>query len=499
MKRTFSLFLAILMLAVSLTACASDPISTPDDTTPAAETTTGETEPKETGRADAKDNIPADFTLNGKTMGIYIRSGMQKLDWDGGGEESGDVIYDAVYRRTQKVMERLDVGFELTALGGTWQEFGKGMEQNIMAGDDVWQIVFTTGNAAIQSSRDYLFQDLSKNKYIDFDQPWWWVDAMKELSLDGNKIRYLVGDISLTNYTKAGAMFFNKVKLESAGYKSDDLYKMVIDRKWTYDKLGEMAAASYIDVNGDGVVNDGDQYGLLVMNNEAIRHLEFTGNIRLFSRDESGYPYLDYDMESAVQFVDMMNKLLYQTKGCSFTKGSAYEAAKFATGETVFMANRLESATGAALRDMEDDFGIIPNPMVSEAQGEYYGIIHNSSDYVTIPMTCKNPDEAGAVIEALCSESYRSVVETFYESALKAKYSRDSYSGQCIDIICDTCVKNFIYEYNGVVKGGALVGDEILNNRNELASKYAAQKDVTDQKIKDLIEKYIKAEADLNG
>jgi len=499
MKKTLSLLLAALMLAGAMTACSGG--DTTDDTTKAADTTTApvETGPVVTERKDAKDNIPADFTLNGKTMGIYIRSGMQKLDWDGGGEETGDVIYDAVYNRTQKVMERLKVNFELTSLGGTWQEFGKGMEQNIMAGDDTWQIVFTTGNAAIQSSRDYLFQDLTKNKYIDFDQPWWWTDAMKELSLDGSKIRYLVGDISMTNYSKAGAMFFNKVKLESAGFKSDDLYKMVIDRKWTYDKLGEMAAASYVDVNGDGVVNDGDQYGFYLMNNEAVRHLEFTGNIRRYSRDANGYPYLDYDQERATQFIDMMNKLLYETKGCSFTKGSAHDSTKFSTGATVFYSYRLESATGATLRDMEDDFGIIPNPMMNEEQGEYYGIIHNSSDYVTIPMTCKNPDEAGAVIEALCSESYRSVVETYYESALKAKYSRDSYSGQCIDIICDTNVKNFIYEYNGVVKGGVLIGDEILNNRNEFASKYAAQKDSTNQKIQDLIEKYIKAEADLAG
>lgn len=121
--------------------------------------------------------------MNGAALGVYTRSGsIRQRDLDGGGEESGDVINDAVYRRTRSVEERLALTFEITEVEGAWQEFGKGMEQNILAGDDVWQIVFTTGNASIQSSRDHLFQNLSDNRYIDLEQPWWWKDAMAELS-----------------------------------------------------------------------------------------------------------------------------------------------------------------------------------------------------------------------------------------------------------------------------------------------------------------------------
>ncbi|MBE6561328.1 MAG: hypothetical protein E7662_09380 [Ruminococcaceae bacterium] len=500
MKKTLAALLASLMLVVPMAACSDGGDDTPaGGDTSAAETTTGETTPAETGRADVKDNIPDDFNLNGKTLGIYMRAGsIRKYDFDGGGEESGDVIFDAVYQRTRTVEDRLKFKFELTEVSGKWQDFGTGMEQNIMAGDDVWQIVFTTGNAAIQSSRDHLFQDVSQNKYIDFDQPWWWTNAMKELSLDGKKIRYMVGDIHLQNYLTAGSMFFNADKLTDGGYKAEDLYQMVIDRKWTYDKLREMSAAMYKDLNGDGQVNDGDMYGLLVINKELIRHLEFTGNVRRYSRDNNGYPYLDYDQERSVKMIDTLNKLLYETKGNEY-RAVAIDYKPFATGNAAFFAGRLSYATTTAFREMEDNYGIIPNPMLDEAQGEYTNIIHNSSDYVTIPVTCKNADEAGAVIEAMCAESYRSVIEIFYESALKMKYSRDSYSGQCIDIIRDTSVKNFIYEYTGVVKGGVMIGEEVANNRNNFASAYAAQKEATDKNIQNLIDKYIKAEAGLNG
>ena len=79
------------------------------------------------------------------------------------------------------------------------------------------------------------------------------------------------------------------------------------------------------------------------------------------------------------------------------------------------------------------------------------------------------------------------------------KYSRDALSGQCIDIIRDTSVKSFIYEYTLVVKGGVMIGDQVVKNQNNFASAYAAQKTATDKAIQNLIDKYVKLDADLAG
>ncbi len=501
MRRLISALLALMMLAPVLAACSDDPALPADDSTAdaAAETTVPvETAPAETARADAKDNLPEDMNLGGKSIGILFISAARKNDFDGGGEETGDTVNDAVLQRTRNVEERLNFTFELTEIAGKWSEFGKQMEQNIMAGDDLWQMVITPGNASIGSGRDYLFQDLSNNKYIDPSQPWWWEDPIREMSLDGKKIRYLIGDICLSNYTTTGAMYFNKNLLIDNNYNPDELYQMVIDRKWTYDKLQEMSASMYDDLNGDGQVNAGDTYGLVVINVELIRHMEFTGNVRHYSRDENGYPYLDYDKERAVLLIDTLNKLLYETKGNEY-RDASIEYTTFAGGSAAFYAGRLSYATTAAFREMEDDYGIIPYSMLDLEQGEYNTLIHSSNRYVTVPITCKTPDEAGAVIEAMCSESYRVVVEPFFESALKMKYARDSYSGQCIDIIRDTARKYFVNDYNAVVKGGIMITDQVKKNQNNFASAYAAQKEATDKNIQNLVEKYIKADADLAG
>ncbi len=502
MKKFASALLALLMLAPALAACSDgdSDSGTPsaDDTTVSADTTAAETEPKETGRADMKDNLPADLNLNGRTMGVSVRTSQRTTDFDGGGEETGDLVNDAVYHRTLSVEERLKVKFQVTEGASKWQDYGKELEANILAGDDIWQIVITPANATMASSRDYLFQELSDNKYIDLDQPWWWKEPTMEIAPVRNKYRYLVGDICLSCYTTAGALFFNANRLTNGGYNTDDLYKTVIDRKWTYDKLREMSAALYNDVNGNGSVDKGDIYGLIVINKELIRHMEFTGNIRHYSRDENGHPYLDYDQERTVKMIDTLNKLLYETKGNEY-RNESISYTPFSEGGAAFFAGRLSYATTANFREMEDNYGIIPYPMLDEGQGEYTNLIHGSNNYITVPITCKTPDDSGAVIEALCAESYRTVVEPFYESALKMKYSRDSYSGQCIDIIRDTSEKYFINEYNNVVKGGLMITDQVAKGENNFASAYASQKAVTDQKIKDLIAANLKADNDRKG
>ncbi len=502
MKKYLSLLLASLMLASALTACAGSPADPAVDGTATDGTTApAETEPvaTETKREDTKDNLPADLNLKGLAVNIITRdaSSIRPYDVDGGGEESGDIVKDAVYQRNRKVEERLDVKFNVTASTETWKNVGNLMESTILAGDDTWNLYFAQGNMSYSSKRDYLFQDLSKNKYIDYDQPWWWTDAMEELSLDGTMIRYLVGDIVLNNYTRSSAMYFNKDLYKSALGNPDDLYQLVIDRKWTYDKLMEYATKSYVDVNGDGKVGEGDRYGLYVGYNQWLNNFAFSSDATVYTRHADGYPVLALDLDRAQSHLEKLNKLFWETTGATFVDAKEVDnRTLFASGGTVFYAGRLHDALNAEHRDMAAEYGIIPYPLQDEKQEEYYGIIDNSGNYPCVPVTCTYPDDIGAVVEAMCSESYRSVILPFYETALKTKYSRDSMSGQCIDIIIDTCTINFIYTYNTAIGGGNFLPALIKTNSNDLASAYAAKVETINKNIVELVASMQKLSAD---
>ena len=53
-----------------------------------------------------------------------------------------------------------------------------------------------------------------------------------------------------------------------------------------------------------------------------------------------------------------------------------------------------------------------------------------------------------AVLEAMCSETYRSVTPKLYESALKTQYAPDDVYGQIVDIIYNSATTDIIYVYS---------------------------------------------------
>ena len=54
-----------------------------------------------------------------------------------------------------------------------------------------------------------------------------------------------------------------------------------------------------------------------------------------------------------------------------------------------------------------------------------------------IPITVPNPDEISAVLEAMCAETWRKVVPTYSDIALKGKYMSDPQSRDMFDLIIE--------------------------------------------------------------
>jgi len=487
MKKLLALTLAVLMLLPAMAACNKNT----DD--PAGTTAPAETEPAETldpnDRRNAKDNLPADFNMNGETVGVLTRHTYRQIDWDGADAVESDVLAQAVFNRTEAVQERLGLIFELTDLDLHYNDYGKTIEENIMAGDDTWSIILAAGNASIRLGYDHLFQDVSGNPYLDFDQPWWATTVMEEMSVNGKIIRYMMGDAIMNTYLWAYVSFFNKRIYEDNFGDPDELYKKAIAGEWYYDDLMTMCEAVLDDVNGDGKRDEDDTYGVYFVNPGALAYMERAANFRMYSRDEDGLPYLDHDTERGMEVLEKMYKVVWETPGVynEFNKWGN-DAEYFAQGNVLFCINSLDRVLGDYMRNMEDDYGILPMPLVDEKQTEYVAPITTSATFLVIPKTCQD-DRIGGVIEALASESYRSVVEVFYESALKMKYSRDSYSGQCIDIIKNALYKDFISEYSGHFGeiAGQILRYCVENQSKSYQSMYKGQAQAANKKISDFL------------
>lgn len=478
LKQIFSALLAAVLL-LPLAACNSNEPDAASDT-PISETTSNissETETEDPSlRKNAKDNLPDDLDLNGTTINVLAWDHMySRYDLFGDEELSGDIVFNAINNRNNTVEERLNCVINtMLSPDPKWADFASLIQKTVSAGDDVYSIILGMGNSTIQYGNDKYFMDVSGLKYLDFDQPWWWKESIDELSLDGKTYLYLVGDMQLSNYLASGAVYFNKRLYENAIGSSDALYELVINGGWTWDKLHEYCETGSQDLNGDGELTEDDLMGSILGHSVLLGMMEYTADVRRSSRDENGYVQLDYDLERAATITQKLYNLLYETKGFRYDKDNYTKATAFSSGKMLFYIERLNQATSAELRDMEDDYGIIPMAKADDTQTEYMSLVQNAAMNVAIPVTCSNPDDAAAVLEALNAESYRSVVESFYETALKNKYSRDSYSGQCIDMIANSAKRFVIYEYtNQWANAGTLISDCVAAKNTDFASAYA--------------------------
>jgi len=151
--------------------------------------------------------------------------------------------------------------------------------------------------------------------------------------------------------------------------------------------------------------------------------------------------------EDAVTLAEKLNKLFWQPGSYHALNGNDIRDQQFMEGNTLFCGgSMLYSAEN--YRDMEYEFGIVPFPKLDESQKEYRSLVHDAAMLTAVNGSSKNLDIAGAVMEALCAETSRTVLPAYYETALKIKYTRDNKSAQMIDLIHDNMYTNFVFAYN---------------------------------------------------
>lgn len=113
-----------------------------------------------------------------------------------------------------------------------------------------------------------------------------------------------------------------------------------------------------------------------------------------------------------------------------------------------------------------------------------------------IPVTTQIFDEATATLEALCTQSYRTVIPVYYDMALKVKYTRDNTAATIIDMIKNAAQTDFAYAYNYALNNAGLICRTMLGNKNyNVASEWARVQKGAEKGLKDIIELYHQLDA----
>ncbi len=448
------------------------------------------------GDTDSQLGLP-ELDYTGETFRLITAEGylnVPEMNSNSDSEESDatDVIGQAKYKQFLNTAERLGVDFEFYVatpyeIASTW------VYTAVNSWSDDYDAVFTVDTNTRMMAEMGFFKTLSELPYINLDNPWWSKDYIESVSLNPTDPYLLFGSITYNQAVeRISCVFFNKRLLEEIhGMKDTDLYQLVLDGKWTIDKLLELSKGVYTD-NGDGVRNAQDVYGYIASGPESLNELVFSSGLEFTGRDENGFPTLQLNNERSIGLAEKLLSLLKDVGYCDTfkdnTEGIYFPYAhRFAEGKGLFLVQRFFSSSINA--DMEDDFGMIPMPKYDEDTEGYRSIVTTFVNWGAVPVTAERTDMVSATLESLAYEGYKHVVPAYFENTLKLRYTRGDlgYESQMLDLIVDGVNTDFIY-VNTLGGLGDIFYEVFQQGENVFASTYDSYERVAKVKLEQMIE-----------
>ena len=363
---------------------------------------------------------------------------------------TGEPINDSMYARDMMLEEKYGVNIEYIQIAGNNNNAGcTALDKEVRAGGTTYDIAVSLaqGGCFEKLAMDNILYNLLDAPYLSLQSPWWSKLIHDNLQYN-NKLFYTGGDIMPTMADAPAVTFVNLDLLNDYGIENN-LYELVFDGKWTIDVLAEIIKDKNIDVNQDGSMEALDDFFGLVSQYNTLTTNGFCASLgmNLSTEKSDGDIVLDLDSELSVHKIELLTDLIKELK---YTDQEHIIDHTFRTGNALFLSHYMISLR-RYLREMEDNYGILPMAKYDEKQESYISFVNAwTSGFVAIPQTA-NVDKSAFLMEAMAYASYELIRPNIYEVTFKDKISRDSESARIIDIIIETCYLdlNSIYNFGG--------------------------------------------------
>ena len=422
-KRFTALLLALLMAGSTFVACGSN-TEDPDDT---KASTTASTETEDD--SELKDALPNDLNYGNKEI-VFISGDQLTAE-----ELINEPVSDIIYERNKLVESRLNVKIDCISDSDPVNK----IITSINGGSDDYDVLVDFCWKTAPRFAEGYFTDLRKTKYLDFEKIWWNQSFNDVVSY--NDAQYAVtGDMTLSLYRRAYATVFNKKLFTDAGQKY--LYDYVEDGTWTLDKQTAMIPLFHKD-NGNQVQDSsGDIYGFVTNDFIYVDPYWAACEIDIIKKNYDGDYEWAFDTEKMYEMADKILALYYATDGGTYVETDDFAAEEtvvnmFSSGYAAMATLCIEHLEGAKMRQMTDEYGVVPMPKYEESQSTYNSQMHDGFQIACIPTTAMGEqlDMVSAVLEAMASSSYKLVRPVYYETTLRTKIAQDPQSSEMMDMV----------------------------------------------------------------
>ncbi|MCQ2433250.1 MAG: hypothetical protein MJ175_11660 [Clostridia bacterium] len=438
MNRRFipALLLSAILLA-SVSCGASADTEKPKDTAPV--TAPSVTEAVTETAAPEDDRPPLDLPdanyggYEFRVLEFDLNNFVKYYDFDWSTDNAGELINDAVMKRNMTIEDRYNV--KIRAINEDAPD--SKARAAITAGDDAYDVVEMYINRAMALAADGMFYNFYEIPHISMDKPWWDQQIQRDLAIL-DQMYVMTGDISIYDEELNYCVYFNKNIVKT--YDLPDMYQLVRDNKWVFETMMEMGKNVSRDLNGDGVRDEHDSYGVLTDSGMMFLYY-YTSGCTIAELDENRMPYITAGSDRALRITDRLVEFMKDTDTVLWASKCSNT---WTTLDQVFMEDRALFRPGSVYdiiyyRNMNADFGILPYPKYDAEQETYYHLIATQAcPGLCIPTTAPDLDRTGLLLEALAYESRPTVTKAYYDVNLYSKLTRDNDSGDMFDIIFST-------------------------------------------------------------
>jgi len=463
MKKKLSFIIAIVMLLQAVfIGCASSgnnlPAENPDSSA-GTENPNESTESTET--ASPYDSLtPQNY--DGYTFRFFTEGSNYGITMMDAEDITAEVVNDAIYVRNRYIEKELNLVFSDT--WADWTEPRDRIKIMVTADTDEFDVMLMGVYLMASLKKEHMLNlyDLSG---INWNDPWWEKEIRDVYEIKG-KLYFSHSPMNLHYYESLVPILFNKqIALER---NIEDLYAVVREGKWTYDKMASIASGVIDDRNGDGVYKSTDDLFGIAASTNLVAFMVPGGDCQIIVPDETGYPSFPGLTEKLTGIVSELAKT-FSTPNMLIENGEYIR--EFQNQHSFFFLDTLGRVKD--FRALDEDFGILPVPKYDEDQEKYISSIFNGALCFVVPSTCELGENTGTVLNYLSALSHRDLIPAYYEKNIQGQQMRDEDSVEMLNIMLSNIRADLslIFEWcgmNGTILSAA------KNNGEGLASKFKA-------------------------
>lgn len=469
------LLLIAAMFAVSCASAPQDDVKSNND--PGVTAADEETEPVETTALSTVEREDYD----GYTYSIVVTNQDKRHVDFCAEQEDGSTLNDLVFRRNFTIAEMFNI--TITAEDKDYSVINGIIQKDASADDSSYSLYATNATAYTTASSGYMIP-INEMEELNTSAPWWDQNALSDMSISGTNY-LIVGDICPTELLTSECVLFNKKLFDDSSLEYP--YDIAFSGKWTMDKMYEYCQGLTEDVNGDGKIKDKDDLFSITCWYDYASALYYGGGIVMVDKDADDIPYLAWDIEKMTNVFQKIYDIIIGTDGNFSTNDHEYSFKVFNEGRAYFCGITFQKIE-MFLRDMNDDYGVLPLPKYEETQNRYQTCVSGAGSFLGWPVSIREPEMVGRITEAMAAESYDIITPSLYNVIVSVKNVRDEESAQMVQLIIRNRVFDISHMYG--VAGDDFAIDLLKKKSPDVASYFAKKEKTANKNLEKLIDAF---------